>query len=396
MDKTILISSGRCGSQLICQSLKNAGYNVIGEPILNSWDKLIYKDIATKYTNLETFDIQKLQNPQYILDCFERCDMMSILYYAISPELEEFINNSKIKIVHLKRKNQLLRYLSLKHAQQTNHWDNLTIDNQKISLNIKDIINNINYVKEQEKKYSGLDVYYEDIVANDWAWRLYINKILEYCGEKPLDKIIPKIGRKVITKHPLDLSNLEELALIPELKSYVDMCDPYFSQDVFSSRISMFRRYLSEFIDKKAKCLEIGSLEGRSAHFTLNFLPDSTLTIYTINPPETQRILELNLRKYSKDNRVVINNTWSNALRFETQKFDFIYVDGSHERLDVLRDAVLAFEVLKSGGIMIFDDYGWSKNDETKIAIDNFIECYQSELQVLTNYTDYCKVIKKL
>lgn len=396
MDKTILLSSGRCGSQLIHRSLQKVGYNVIGEPILNNWKKLAFPDIAQKYTNSEQFNIQALQNPQYILDCFDRCDMMSILYYAISPELETWLQNSNIKIIHLKRKNQLLRYFSLKHAQYTNHWEPSIIDNKICNLDAKEAIANIHYIKKQEKKYSGLDIYYEDITANDWAWRLHINQILEYCGEKPLDYVINKVGCKVITMHPLDLFNLEELSLVPELKQYTDMCDPYFSHDVFSSRKSLFRQFLSEFVDKKAKCLEIGSLEGRSAHFILNFLPDSKLTIYTINPPDTQRILEVNLRKYIQDGRVVINNTWSNALRFETQKFDFIYVDGSHERLDVLRDAVLAFEVLKSGGIMIFDDYGWSKNEETKIAIDNFIECYQSELQVLTNYTDYCKVIKKL
>lgn len=395
MDKTILLSSGRCGSQLIHRSLHEAGYNVIGELILNDFDKIVYPDIAAKYMD-KKFDWTKLQNPQYVLDCFERCDMMSILYYAISPELEEFLKTSKIKIIHLKRKNQLLRYFSLKHAKLTNHWDCKAIKNQKLRLDPKEAISNINYNKQQEKKYCGLDIYYEDMVSNHWNWKLTINKILEYCGEKPPDKTIPKIGQKVINKHPIELFNLDELSTVPELKVYTDMCDPYFSHDVFSSRIARFRQYLSEFTDKKANCLEIGSLEGRSAHFILTFLPDSKLTIYSLNDTITQDILEINLRHFIKDNRVTLCKTWSSDIRFETQEFDFIYVDGSHDRLDVLRDAVLAFEVLKSGGIMFFDDYGWSTNNETRIAIDNFIECYQSELTVLSNSSDYLKIIRKI
>ena len=38
---------------------------------------------------------------------------------------------------------------------------------------------------------------------------------------------------------------------------------------------------------------------------------------------------------------------------------DFIYVDGSHESHQVLRDAVNAERALKPGGILAFDDYMW-------------------------------------
>lgn len=40
-------------------------------------------------------------------------------------------------------------------------------------------------------------------------------------------------------------------------------------------------------------------------------------------------------------------------------KFDFIYVDGLHLSQDVLYDALLSFDLLKVGGILIFDDYLW-------------------------------------
>tara|TARA_R110002110_G_scaffold119309_2_gene293735 strand:+ start:19812 stop:20003 length:192 start_codon:yes stop_codon:yes gene_type:complete len=44
------------------------------------------------------------------------------------------------------------------------------------------------------------------------------------------------------------------------------------------------------------------------------------------------------------------------------------YVNGSHHKNDVIIDAVKCFEMLKVGGIMIFDDYFWQYYPD---AIDN-------------------------
>lgn len=41
------------------------------------------------------------------------------------------------------------------------------------------------------------------------------------------------------------------------------------------------------------------------------------------------------------------------------QRFDLVYIDGSHYSHDVLSDAVLSFPLLKVGGHMLFDDYLW-------------------------------------
>jgi hypothetical protein len=41
------------------------------------------------------------------------------------------------------------------------------------------------------------------------------------------------------------------------------------------------------------------------------------------------------------------------------RRYDFIYVDGSHDADAVLTDACMCFGLLKPGGIMLFDDYLW-------------------------------------
>jgi predicted O-methyltransferase YrrM len=71
--------------------------------------------------------------------------------------------------------------------------------------------------------------------------------------------------------------------------------------------------------------------------------------------------------------------------------FDLVYIDGSHQAPDVLADAVLGFQLLRSRGIMVFDDYLWRGGDGEvsnpancpKLAIDAFINCNYSKLRII-------------
>ncbi|CAG8741307.1 12921_t:CDS:1, partial [Dentiscutata heterogama] len=86
-------------------------------------------------------------------------------------------------------------------------------------------------------------------------------------------------------------------------------------------------------------------------------------------------------------------------LNYESKiKFDFIYIDGSHVASNVLADAILAWNLLKDGGIMIFDDYEWDRYKEEynnpKIAIDAFIKCYNPQIEII--HKGYQITIKKI
>lgn len=73
--------------------------------------------------------------------------------------------------------------------------------------------------------------------------------------------------------------------------------------------------------------------------------------------------------------------------RHHTPYFDVVLVDASHQAHDVMSDAVLAFPLLKEGGVMIFDDYQWDKlvhaYDRPKIAIDAFVAIMQPHVRLL-------------
>lgn len=78
--------------------------------------------------------------------------------------------------------------------------------------------------------------------------------------------------------------------------------------------------------------------------------------------------------------------------------FDFIYIDGSHESKDVILDSLLAFQLLKVGGILVWDDYGCNFFDDkfrnVAPAVDFFFGCHGKEIEVLE--MGYQVSVKKL
>lgn len=94
------------------------------------------------------------------------------------------------------------------------------------------------------------------------------------------------------------------------------------------------------------------------------------------------------LAKYVKTGRLTKQKQSSDEF-FESnsKNFDFIYVDGSHEKTQVSKDAENSFAILKSKGILAFDDYLWGSELEAstgpRAAIDDFIEAHHDELTIL-------------
>ena len=78
--------------------------------------------------------------------------------------------------------------------------------------------------------------------------------------------------------------------------------------------------------------------------------------------------------------------------------FDFIYIDGSHIAKDVLTDACMAWPLLKSKGLMVFDDYLWSPSardilHRPKAAIDAFTNLFAEEVEIV--HVGYQLVVRK-
>lgn len=152
--------------------------------------------------------------------------------------------------------------------------------------------------------------------------------------------------------------------------------------------------------------LELGAWQGESAEWFLDHILVRTdqrlITVDTFEGSEEHKIAGIDCESHLNqtvsrlarfNSRAKIVRSYSDAFlisryrQTEKDQFDFIYVDAAHDAMNVLRDSVLAFDLLKIGGIMIWDDFLWEVMeqpiDRPKIAIDGFLSCYARRLEVI-------------
>ena len=56
------------------------------------------------------------------------------------------------------------------------------------------------------------------------------------------------------------------------------------------------------------------------------------------------------------------------------ERFDLIYVDGSHEGLDPLMDLAFGLELLRDDGIIVIDDVYWDDIDPLRRILDRRLQ----------------------
>lgn len=193
-----------------------------------------------------------------------------------------------------------------------------------------------------------------------------------------------------------------------------------FSYNWFEKNIENWRKILlPRFRGEKINVLEIGVFEGASTTWILdNLLSPSGGTITCIDSyeggvehktnkefhksltnAEAQFLSNIQKTGYSDTVTFLKMSSFDGLIMLNAagEKFDFIYVDGSHIARDVLSDAVLAWKMLKLGGVMIFDDYRWDKYEEDYnnpyIAINGFLSCFSPEMDLL--HKSYQVILEK-
>lgn len=180
-----------------------------------------------------------------------------------------------------------------------------------------------------------------------------------------------------------------------------------FSNDWFSHHTPVWKAALEPYRGQPGlRYLEVGLWEGRSLLWMLDNVlthPSSRATGIDIVLYDA---LEANLARSGAQERVtLIEGSSQRELRkLEANSQDVIYIDGSHTADDVLEDLVLAWPLLRAGGLLILDDYGWDGAEDAsgrrlpdellpRIAIDAFISAYRSGVEVL--HKDYQVVLRR-
>ena len=176
-----------------------------------------------------------------------------------------------------------------------------------------------------------------------------------------------------------------------------------FSADVGNAHGPNWSKWLAHLIGKPGVAgLELGAWRGESAEWMLDNIFTGYGATYTcvdtfegseehrlagIDCSENERECRTRLARFGPQAR--IHRGMSNDFLREnyTAAFEAIYVDADHSAMGVLRDGVLGFDLLTVGGVMIFDDYGWTvmqqEIDRPKLAIDSFLNCYARRLEVI-------------
>ena len=169
-----------------------------------------------------------------------------------------------------------------------------------------------------------------------------------------------------------------------------------FTQDWFTDNLEHFR-FCAKVVPSHDAALEVGCFEGRATLWLLeNFARVDTVDTFSGGDEHSgmdmEAVRELFLRNTAGfSDRLILHECDSGValagLLAGGRRFDFIYIDGSHAARDVALDAFLGFRLLKGGGVMLFDDYLWSRGltqyDNPRPGIDFFLESHWYDLDVL-------------
>jgi len=130
--------------------------------------------------------------------------------------------------------------------------------------------------------------------------------------------------------------------------------------------------------------LEIGCFEGRTSRWIIeNMLTHPDDTLVCVDWWKDQKLYDLFLENMSglESKFLSFRGKSEDILpTLESNSFHGIYVDGSHEAVDVMSDAIQSFRLIKRGCVILFDDYLWENNNSgrrhkmPKVAIDCFVE----------------------
>lgn len=192
-----------------------------------------------------------------------------------------------------------------------------------------------------------------------------------------------------------------------EFKNLIKYKD--FSTYWFLNNFEIIGNYLPKDFSKSFSYLEIGSFEGLSSLFIVSNWRNANVTcvdtwqmskddsqFLDFNFNDVEKRFDLNLKDYSFKK---IKNTSNEAFKELKGKsnFDYIYIDGSHNGLDIYNDAIASFNILKIGGLIIFDDINNIYSDikmQPHDAFEKFYNLYKKKIKIL--YLKSVAVVEKI
>lgn len=136
--------------------------------------------------------------------------------------------------------------------------------------------------------------------------------------------------------------------------------------------------------------LEVGSYEGRSAVAFLEMMPQCRITAIDTFPKEDiEERFDRNLSGYGDRCRKIKARAIGalDSLRQEGASFDIIYLDAGKVPDDTFVQSALAWSMLRQGGVLIWDDLTWKRDnpahERPATAIELFAKAFGPALEEL-------------
>jgi predicted O-methyltransferase YrrM len=192
-------------------------------------------------------------------------------------------------------------------------------------------------------------------------------------------------------------------------------------KEYFLNVIDYFNKnYVKESHDKLIKVLEIGTYTGVSLINIVSLIPNSIGVGVDMwnNYTETgadglhNNITNLEVEKSFHNNiKIAGMNERIKAVKGDsvevlmnmvktTDKYDFVYVDGSHLALDCFADLILSWDLLNKRGIMAIDDYLYNYEpnncnfESPHEGVNRFLKKYEGKYKIL--HMEYRVFLEKL
>lgn len=427
--KTCIVSSGRTGTTLLLTSLCNHPHiknNKAHELFCAAADGFKYyfpfikenfgidyaaieKETGGGLNNVELLITSKEDTYKYLDHVLENEDVIKILYGHMEQNpyiMQYLLDHKEIKIIHSYRHNTVNTYASLLRLLKRE-----SAEEDKIVLNLQGSKKFIAHWRDYEQRFNEifndrmLLVKYEHLIT---FWNADMKKIQQYMEVEVVD--VPMSLRKTPPSLEEPFENPE---VLHELQQWLQIeCGVGYllteEVDLFDHAQEPFDRFLHHFTDQNVDFLEVGSFEGRSTTWCLDNVlthPDSTITcvdVWDYEKPVHKLIFDnfkFNMDRHIGKATYIQGRSGDVLKTFSINNYDFIYIDGSHNAANVLEDAVLAFRLLKPGGIMAFDDYELDNHKYTngtipRQALDAFVDVFINELRVI--YRDWQLWIRKI
>lgn len=162
-----------------------------------------------------------------------------------------------------------------------------------------------------------------------------------------------------------------------------------FSSDVMFKRLNRWGRLFRRFVPRDdIEVLDLGSGEGWTSLFFLNYLPLARV-VAVGTTPEHADIFRENVQGF--EDRLEILDMGGMAavdtLLAQKRRFHVINIDASRSRDYVLALSLLAWQVLRKGGVLVWNDYVWGEGRPSEKrphdAINWFLDMREQDVEVL-------------